>query len=121
MGRHEQQVSEGKHASRVQAPEPTKRQQKTESQRIDEDAALIQAAKMRLPAADERRLERLIAKSERGTLTPKELDEYRALAQRTEQLNATRAEALAELVRRRGKPARIIMQEIGLERGADGT
>ena len=113
-------MSEGKYTSRVQAPEPTKRQQ-AELPQIDEGTALIQAAQVRLSAVDERRLERLIAKSERGTLTPKELDEYRTLAQRAEQLDATRVEALAELVQRRGKPARVIMQEIGWERGADGT
>jgi hypothetical protein len=110
----------GKRISRVQTAGPTKRQ-RTKLQRIDEETALIQAAKVRLPAADERRFERLIAKSERGTLTPKELDEYRMLAQRAEQLDATRVEALAELVQRRGKPAHVIMQEIGWERGADGT
>ncbi|MBI1928562.1 hypothetical protein HYR99_30510 [Candidatus Poribacteria bacterium] len=88
---------------------------------MKEEAALIQATQVRLPAADERRLKRLIAKSERGTLTPKELEGYRALAQQAEQLNVTRVEALAELVRRWGKPVRVIMQEIGWESGADGT
>ena len=87
----------------------------------DEDVVLIQATKARLPVADERRLKRLIAKSERETLTPKELDEYRVLAQRAEQLNVTRVEALAELVRRQGKPMHMVMAEIGWESGADGT
>ncbi len=81
------------------------------------EAALIGATKTRLPAADERRLKRLISKSERGTLTAKELEEYRALAQQAERLNVTRVEALAELVKRRGKPAREVMQEIGWESG----
>jgi hypothetical protein len=58
-----------------------------------------------LPAADERRLKRLIVKSERGTLTPRELEEYRALAQQAEQTNVTRVEALAELAQRRDLPA----------------
>jgi hypothetical protein len=87
----------------------------------DEDVVLIQTTKARLPIADERRLKRLIAKSERGTLTPKELDEYGVLAQRAEQLNVTRVEALAELVRRQGKPMHMVMAEIGWESGADGT
>ena len=87
----------------------------------DEDVVLIQTTKARLPVADERRLKRLIAKSERGTLTPKELDEYRILAQRAEQLNVTRVEALAELVRRQGKPMHMVMAEIGWESGEDGT
>jgi hypothetical protein len=85
------------------------------------EAALIQATQARLPIADERRFKRLIAKSERGTLTAKELEQYRALAQQAERLNVTRLEALAELVKRRGKPAQIVMQEIGWESGESGA
>jgi hypothetical protein len=95
--------------------------QEQNGKQADEEAALIQATKARLPAADERRLKRLIAKSERGTLTPKELEEYRSLAQQAERLNVKRVEALAELVRRRGKPARAVMREIGWEGGDDGA
>lgn len=95
--------------------------QEQDSKQADEEAALIQATKARLPAADERRFKRLIAKSERGTLTPKELEEYRSLAQQAERLNVTRVEALAELVRRRGKPVRVIMREIGWEGGDEGA
>ena len=86
-----------------------------------EEARLIQTTKMRLPAAEARRLKRLIAKSERGTLTPKELDAYYARAQQAERLDVTRLEALAELVQRRGKPAHVVMDEIGWECGEDGT
>ena len=64
---------------------------------------------------DERQLKQLIGKSERGTLTEKKLDQYRILAERAEQVNLKRAEALAELARRRGKPARTVMQEIDSE------
>ena len=39
---------------------------------------------------------------------------------RVEQINLMRAEALAELVRRRGKPAAVVLEEIGWEAGADG-
>jgi hypothetical protein len=84
------------------------------------DATLIRATKARLPAADTQRLKRLIAKSERGTLTTKELDTYRMLAQQAEQLNIRRVEALAELVQRRGKSPRVIMEDIGWESGTDG-
>ena len=66
---------------------------------VEDEGALLQAARARLPETEERHLRRLIAKSERGTLTPKELAEYRALVLRAEQLNVTRAEALAKLVR----------------------
>jgi hypothetical protein len=37
-----------------------------------------------------KRLKRLIAKSERGALTPKELKTYRSLAQQAEQLKVAR-------------------------------
>ena len=95
-------------------------QEKNDTQ-ADEETSLIQATKARLPVADERRLKQLIDKSERGTLTPKESDEYRVLAQRAEQVTVTRVEALAELVRQRGKPGHVVMAEIGWESGEDGT
>jgi hypothetical protein len=86
-----------------------------------EEAMLLQAAQARLPATTERRLKQLIAKSERGTLTPKELEEYRDLGKQTEQLNVKRVEALAELAKRRKKPVRVIMNEIGWESGENGA
>jgi hypothetical protein len=95
--------------------------QKRNSKQADEETALIQLTKARLPAAEARRLKQLIAKSERGTLTPKELDEYRALAQRAEQLNVMRVEALAELVRQQGQPVNVVMEAIGWESGEDGA
>ena len=94
-------------------------QQTTQQQ--GEETALIRATHMRLPAADQQRLKRLIAKSERGTLTPKELDAYRTLAQRVEQLNVTRTAALVALVQHRGQPVQAVMQDIGWERGENGT
>jgi hypothetical protein len=95
--------------------------QQTHHMQGNEDAALIEAIRMRLPAEDVKRLKRLIAKSERGALTPKELETYRSLAQQTEQLNVKRVEALAELARRQDKPANLIMQELGWESGEDGA
>jgi hypothetical protein len=80
-----------------------------------DEAALVQATKARLSVADERRLKRLIDKSEGGTLSPKELQVYRALAQQAQRLSVTRVEALSELVRRKGKPVREVMEEIGWE------
>ena len=52
----------------------------------------------RLSAAEEQRLKRLIARSERGLLTPEDLAEYRTLARRAEQVSATRLQELGELV-----------------------
>ena len=87
----------------------------------DEETTLIRATHMRLPPAEQQRLKRLIAKSERGTLTPKELDAYRTLAQHVEQLNVTRTAALAVLVQRRGQPVQAVMQDIGWTQGENGT
>ena len=86
-----------------------------------DEATLVRAAKVRLPAAAERRLKRLIARSERGLLTPEELAEYQALAQEVQRLDAARAEALAELGRRRGKSARSAKGGISGEGGQDGA
>ncbi len=85
------------------------------------EAALLQASLARLPASLEQRLKRLCQKSERGTLTKKELDEYRALAQRAEQISVQRVEALAELVRFRGKPVLNVQEEIRWEGRTDGS
>ena len=86
-----------------------------------DEATWVRAAKVRLPAAAERRLKRLIARSERGLLTPEELAEYQALAQEVQRLDAARAEALAELGRRRGKSARSAKGGIRGEGGQDGA
>jgi len=86
-----------------------------------DQATLVRAARARLPAAAERRLKRLIARSERGMLTKNELAEYQALAQEVQRLDAARAEALAELARRRGKSVGAVMAEIGCEDGTDGA
>ncbi len=84
-----------------------------------DETALIQAARGRLPAAAERRLKRLITKSERGDLTPKELADYQTLAQEVQRIDAARVEALAELARRRGQPVQAVKAEI--EGGRDGA
>jgi hypothetical protein len=86
-----------------------------------DEATLVEAAEVRLSASAERRLKRLIARSERGLLTPEELAEYRALAQEVQRLDAARAEDRAELGRRRGKSARSAMAGISGEGGRDGA
>ena len=85
------------------------------------EATLVRTAKVRLPAAAERRLKRLIARSERGLLKPEELAEYQALAQEVQRLDAARAEALAELGRLRGKSVRSPKERISGEGGRDGA
>jgi hypothetical protein len=86
-----------------------------------DEAVLLQAARARLPKDEERRLKRLIAKSERDTLSARELADYQVLAQRAQRLDVERVEALAELVRRRGKPLAVVLKEIGWEGGRDGA
>jgi len=86
-----------------------------------DEASLVRTARVRLPAPEERRLKRLIARSERGNLTRDELAEYQALAQEVQRLDAARAEALAELARRQGKSVQAVKAEIGCEGGTDGT
>jgi len=73
-----------------------------------EEATLIQAAQARLPAAAERRLRKLIVRSERGQLTPQELADYQALAQEAQRIDAAWADALAKLSRLQGQSMRAV-------------
>lgn len=83
------------------------------------EAKLIQAAQARLPAAAERRLRRLIARSERGRLTPKELANYQALAQEAQRIDAARVDALAKLSRLQGRSIRAVKAALDREGRTD--
>jgi hypothetical protein len=87
---------------------------------MDEET-LVRAALARLPEAAERRRRRLIARSEQGRLTPKELTEYQSLAQEALRIDAARAEALASLARRRGQSVRAVKAAIEREGRANGA
>ncbi len=91
------------------------------SERPQDDEALVEACRARLAPAEERRLRKLIAKSERGILTAKELENYQALVRRAEALDATRLAALTQLAKRWDKPVRTVMQIVGWEGGKDET
>jgi hypothetical protein len=78
----------------------------------DDQDTLIQSARARLPAAAEGRLKRLMARSERGQLTPRELADYKSLAQEAQRIDAARAAALAELAQRRGQSVQTLKAEI---------
>jgi hypothetical protein len=78
-------------------------------------------ATLGLPASSERRLRGLIAKSEEGRLTERELADYQALGQEAQRLDAARAEGLAEQARRRKKPARDRTSKAGGEGRKDGA
>lgn len=77
------------------------------------DAFLIEQTRQCLAAGDAQRLRELGARSEDQTLGPAELDEYRQLARRAERITAARAQALAELARRRSQPVGTLKQDIG--------
>ncbi|MGH9835335.1 MAG: hypothetical protein ACREBD_15050 [Blastocatellia bacterium] len=102
-----------------QSANGTKR--RSNGKQAETDAKLIEGTKSDLPAKDRRRLKQLSEKSELGVLTPKELVEYRKLAQRSEGIDVARVEALAELARRRGKSLEEMMKEIGWRSGNDET
>jgi hypothetical protein len=87
----------------------------------EEETDLVQVCRARLPAAQERQLKRLIAKGERGELSTKELEDYRALVRRSERLDAARLAALTQLARRWNQPVRVVMETIGWEVGEDET
>ena len=82
---------------------------------------LIKAAQARLPVSQERRLRRLISKSEAGKLTAKELAEYQSLAREAEQLDAARADALSELARRWGQSVSAVLETIRVHGAGDGS
>jgi hypothetical protein len=77
-----------------------------------DEVSLIRTAQARLPAASERRLRRLVARSERGQLTPKELADYQSLAEEAQRIDAARAEALAELAHLRGQSVQAVQASI---------
>ena len=86
-----------------------------------DEERLVRAALARLPAATERRLRRLIARSEQGRLTPKELTDYQSLAGEAQRIDAARADALAELARRRGQSVRAVKAAVEREGRANGA
>jgi hypothetical protein len=82
------------------------------------EETLAATSPIRLPEAEERQLRKLIARSEQGKLTPKELAEYQSLAQKVQRIDAARANALRDLARRR-KSAPAVKSAIEREGRAD--
>jgi hypothetical protein len=76
------------------------------------DESLIEEARACLPEASNRRLRKLIAKSEARRLTPAELTEYLKPAHEAEQLDVVRIQALAELSRRWRLSAAAVQEQI---------
>jgi hypothetical protein len=90
--------------------------QEKNSTQVDEEVALLATIEQnsRLPAAEQRRYERLRRKCERRTLTEPELAEYQWLLQQLDARNVRRVEALIILAQRRGTTLQGIMAELGL-------
>jgi hypothetical protein len=90
--------------------------QKKNGARAHEEAKLLSCIKenSRLPAADQRRYERLRQKHERADLTEREFAEYQSLLQQLEARNVKRLEALLALAQKRGTTLRSLMKELGL-------
>jgi hypothetical protein len=95
--------------------------QQQNGQQAEEEAVLLARIKenSRLPAAEQRRYERLRHKHERRTLSERELTEYQALLQQLEARNVKRIEALIALAQRRGTTLRGVMAELGIHSEAD--
>ena len=82
----------------------------------DEEAALLATIEenSHLPAAEQRRYERLRRKCERRTLTEHELADYQWLLQQLEARNVTRVAAHSTLAQRRSTTLQGITAELGL-------
>ncbi|MCI0359869.1 MAG: hypothetical protein L0211_15435 [Planctomycetaceae bacterium] len=85
------------------------------------DQHLITVVHRGLRAVDDARLRKLITRSEEGTLSEGEWEEYRSLARKAEQLNLERVRALAELSRRWAQPVEAVMEKIGWKSRANGS
>jgi len=68
----------------------------------------------RLPAATQRRFNRLRRKRQAEMLTPAEAEELQALWQRVETMNVTRLQALTTLAQRRNTDVRTLMRDLGV-------
>jgi hypothetical protein len=88
---------------------------------VGDESLLIHQTKVQMSAADAKRLRRRAEKSERRSLGPAELEEYRRLAATAERINAMRVRALAELARHRNEPISQIKKEIGWQEGRHGS
>ncbi len=90
--------------------------QKRNGIHTDEEAKLLECINKnaQLPAAEQRRYERLRRKHERTNLTESEREEYLSLLRQLETRNVKRLEALLALARKRGTTLRGLMKTLGL-------
>lgn len=95
--------------------------QQQNGQQTEEEAALLTVIEenARLPAAAQRRYQRLRRKCADRTLTEHELAEYQGLLQQLEARNVKRIAALIALAQRRGTTLRSVMAALGIHREAN--
>ena len=88
--------------------------QNSTHQAIDRELVACINANSRLPAATQRRFNRLQRKRQAETLTPAEAEELQTLWQRVEAMNVARLQALTTLAQQRGTDVRTLMRDLGL-------
>ena len=71
-------------------------------------------ANSRLPAATQRRFNRLRRQRQVETLAPAEAEELQTLWQRVEAMNVVRLQALTTLAQRRGTEVKTLMRDLGV-------
>jgi len=79
-----------------------------------EETDLMEQINVGLSQKELNELDLLIQKSEEGTLTNNELENYQELSEKMENLNMKRMSALAQLANIRGVSLDSIMEELGL-------
>jgi len=83
-------------------------------QATEAELVLCIKANSRLPAATQRRFNRLRRKRQAETLTPAEAEELQTLWQRVEAMNGVRLQALTTLAQRRGTDVSTLMHDLGV-------
>lgn len=83
------------------------------------DVELLAKVREDFPAPFWKRFSALTAKRDNESLTPAEWKELASSAEAVEAHDAERLFYLTELSRRRGRPARLLMAELGLRSGSD--
>jgi gamma-glutamyl phosphate reductase len=78
------------------------------------EADLLRAINQGLPTEVHDRHDALIARRQESTLTPAEYEELLRLSDQIEELDATRAEHLANLARLRGIPLGALLEKLGI-------
>jgi hypothetical protein len=85
-----------------------------------DETELLRQINQGLPPAVRARYQELIGKRDARTLTPEEHDELLRLTDEVEEAEASRAQALDDLARLRGRSLSSLMQDLGIPSPTDG-